>query len=33
MTDVDKNKYSPAFPRLPGFVRIARIGDAPIDLH
>src|SRR5471032_2172509 len=30
MTDVDKSKYSPAFPRLPGFVRI---GGAPIDLH
>jgi ATP-dependent Clp protease adapter protein ClpS len=33
MIDVAKEKYSPAFPRLPGFVRVARIGGAPIDLH
>ncbi len=33
MSDVDKDKYSPAFPRLRGFVRVARIGGAPIDVH
>src|SRR5262249_38268874 len=33
MTDVAKDWYSPDFQRLPGFVRVARIGGAAIDLH
>lgn len=33
MSDLDQDKYSPRFPRLPGFIRVARIGGAPIDLH
>ncbi len=33
MSDADQAKYSPAFPRLRGFVRVARIGGVPIDVH
>src|SRR6516225_9234124 len=32
MTDVAKDQESTAFPRLPGFVRVARVGGIPIDL-